>query len=833
MSSGWSIRRRLILIVLGISSSIVAATVFITLQTNAAIIRGQREATLFAQSEGFAGTLNEVIEGISNVPLLLASILGDPNLTPIPDLWLPVTNLLDQNDLITRIGIVRPYRAGYQVIRFRSPYTRGTVAPMSRDVNTSLPDESWITNSLSSNTVVWDVGPLDARSSAPKFFVVATPFEAGNGMQGVVWIEVDARALRLAMQTIITSEPGERYHLVLWHDQPVSAFGLPSSMADRTGQMNTADMYGDALRRVLDRMPDSTNASIQADDPMEISIGAPTFIVRNRLASAPWQLVSVYQPGTLQSPQNQNALFVLLVALGGLVVLGVSVRRAVNVMVSQPLMKISTAAQEIGSGDMRYQVAHTNRGDEVGALARALDTMQRNLADTYGRLSIYGRTLEQRVQERTREVDHAREIAQNNAAELRALYDASIELVTEYQLDVMLQKLVSYIRALLRAGYCSVWLLNEDGRQLRLVATTPEHRHVVGVVIPANDGLAGRVVRTRKGMLVENYTNWSGRISWLMPQMHRAVGVPLTYSGNAIGAVIAGRGPLDRPFDESDQRLLSLLANLVSPIIRNAQLFAQLEVTKKKIEMASEVKTRFLAGITHELRTPLNLVINNMDFMRIGVFGDVTDEQREKLDQTIRSAEHLLYLINDLLDVSKIEAGEMQLFIQPTDLYPIVVDALDAAIALMPDSSPVALMADIPEDLPQVPVDARRLRQVLLNLLGNAIKFTQQGEIWLSVHALADEIEFRVTDTGMGIPQDELDKIFEPFERTQNVNELGIEGTGLGLPISRYLVEAHGGTIAVESETGKGSTFRFTLPVAPADKRRTATVVAAMTSEAR
>jgi signal transduction histidine kinase len=304
--------------------------------------------------------------------------------------------------------------------------------------------------------------------------------------------------------------------------------------------------------------------------------------------------------------------------------------------------------------------------------------------------------------------------------------------------------------------------------------------------------------------------------------------VPLIYSGSAIGAVIAGRGPMDRPFNESEQRLLNLLANVVSPIVRNAQLYAQLDVAKQQAEAANEVKTRFLAGVTHELRTPLNLVINNMDFMRVGMFGEVNDEQRERLDQTIRSAEHLLYLINDLLDVSKIEAGEMELSIEPSELYPVLVDALDAAIAMMPADSRVTLSADFPDELPQLSMDARRIRQVLLNLLSNAIKFTQEGEIVFQVRVTDERVEFAVADTGMGIAPDELDAIFQPFERTHRSKSLNIEGTGLGLPISRYLVQAHGGELEVVTEVGKGSVFRFSLPLHPKEKRRTGTAKAAV-----
>ncbi|MEL6272818.1 MAG: HAMP domain-containing sensor histidine kinase, partial [Chloroflexota bacterium] len=236
----------------------------------------------------------------------------------------------------------------------------------------------------------------------------------------------------------------------------------------------------------------------------------------------------------------------------------------------------------------------------------------------------------------------------------------------------------------------------------------------------------------------------------------------------------------------------------------------------REAQRANHVKTRFLASVTHELRTPLNLVINNMDFMRIGAFGDVNEEQIGRLDQTIRSAEHLLYLINDLLDVSKIEAGELELYLQPTRIYTILDDVLANTEVLLEQygkAGRVSFVTDIDEDIPEFPMDARRVRQVFVNLLSNGLKFTEEGSVTLRVTNRRHYIRVEVADTGMGIPDDELSKLFEAFERTNSAKEKAIEGTGLGLPICKFLIEAHGGEINVQSVLGEGTTFTFTLPM--------------------
>jgi signal transduction histidine kinase len=281
-----------------------------------------------------------------------------------------------------------------------------------------------------------------------------------------------------------------------------------------------------------------------------------------------------------------------------------------------------------------------------------------------------------------------------------------------------------------------------------------------------------------------------------------------------IGAVVVGRTQAGPAFTEPDKRLLTLFANLASPVVRNAQLFIQREEARSEAERANSVKTRFLASVTHELRTPLNLIINNLDFMRIGTFGEINPEQSSRLDQAIRSAEHLLSLINDLLDISKIEAGEMEITSLPSDLRPVLEDALDSAQMLIErKKAPVRLQQLIPSKLPLVPMDARRVRQVLTNLLSNAVKFTPQGTVTLAVQVYDDYVELAIKDTGMGIAAEEMDKLFQPFERTDRAKYMSIEGTGLGLPISRFLIEAHGGQLWIESQPGKGSIFTFTLPL--------------------
>lgn len=229
-----------------------------------------------------------------------------------------------------------------------------------------------------------------------------------------------------------------------------------------------------------------------------------------------------------------------------------------------------------------------------------------------------------------------------------------------------------------------------------------------------------------------------------------------------------------------------------------------------------DLKSQFLASMSHELRTPLNAVLNFTEFVMTGMLGPVNQTQQEALGKALNSGKHLLSLINDVLDITKIEAGKMKLFIEEDiDLRDDIQHVIDTAATLL-QNKPVRLVTQIDENLPGVLGDKRRIRQVLLNLMSNACKFTEEGQItFAAAHKTSpqgDIILFAIVDTGPGIPTDEQATIFEPFIQT----EAGIQhagGTGLGLPISKRLIEAHGGRIWLESAPGQGAAFYVSLPV--------------------
>ena len=236
----------------------------------------------------------------------------------------------------------------------------------------------------------------------------------------------------------------------------------------------------------------------------------------------------------------------------------------------------------------------------------------------------------------------------------------------------------------------------------------------------------------------------------------------------------------------------------------------ELEDAKKIAEAATRAKSDFLASMSHELRTPMNAVIGFSEMIIDGVYGEVQPEVREVVGEIQKSGEHLLGLINDVLDISKIEAGRMELRLSENSIADCVVTVLDRLASLAVEKG-LEMKTEIADDLPVCTFDLQRITQVLFNLVGNAIKFTRTGKVTVGVTVREERMLFRVEDTGIGIPESEVENIFGEFQQVDNSITRDATGSGLGLVITRRIIEMHGGKIWVESRVGIGSTFWFTL----------------------
>jgi signal transduction histidine kinase/response regulator RpfG family c-di-GMP phosphodiesterase len=288
--------------------------------------------------------------------------------------------------------------------------------------------------------------------------------------------------------------------------------------------------------------------------------------------------------------------------------------------------------------------------------------------------------------------------------------------------------------------------------------------------------------------------------------------IPLRIGERVIGALDV-QSVLPQGFGPDDIPVLSTLGDQLAIAIENARLYQeQLETAEKLVEV-DQLKNQFLANMSHELRTPLNSIIGFSRVILKGIDGPLTDLQAQDLNAIYNSGKLLLRLINDVLDISKIAAGKMELSFEQVDLVEIIRGVFSTTKALVKDKPEIELREKVPDTMPLITADATRIRQVLLNLMSNAAKFTEKGHIELSADFDHRYVTVKVKDSGVGIPVDKFDLIFQEFEQVDGSSTRTVGGTGLGLPISRHFVEMHGGRIWVESQVDVGSTFAIQLPI--------------------
>jgi len=360
-------------------------------------------------------------------------------------------------------------------------------------------------------------------------------------------------------------------------------------------------------------------------------------------------------------------------------------------------------------------------------------------------------------------------------------------------------------------------------RAFRLQATDrfPEEFAAVLRTTPLvyGEGAVGRAAKTREPIQISDVTDTDAYSSSVKDALLRfgyrsLLAVPLLSEDEVVGALVVNRHAVGA-FADRTVELLRTFAAQSALAIQNARLFQEIEDKSRLLEVANQHKSEFLASVSHELRTPLNAIIGFSEVMLERMFGDVNEKQEEYLNDILSSGRHLLSLINDILDLAKIEAGRMELETADFNLP----QAIDNTLILVRERAlrrGIALERTVDERLGEVKGDERKIKQVLLNLLSNAVKFTPEGGR-IEVHAVMADgtAEISVTDTGVGIAPEDHAAVFEEFRQVGTDYARKHEGTGLGLALARKFVELHGGKIWVKSEVGQGATFTFTIPVTP------------------
>jgi PAS domain S-box-containing protein len=413
---------------------------------------------------------------------------------------------------------------------------------------------------------------------------------------------------------------------------------------------------------------------------------------------------------------------------------------------------------------------------------------------------------------------------QRRADELGTLFDvsrslASAPLESEEIAAIITRQFVE----VMKGPECSLSLLDPQERTLRVLADayldegdgTIKQEQIGDIYRLSDYPATARAIQSLQPLLVHASDPQAdpAEVAYMRKYgMGSLLIIPLAVKGDAVGIIELETPGKEHHYTAQELNLVMTLSNQAAVVLENARLYEEQRRTAERLREVDKLKTQFLANMSHELRTPLNSIIGFSRVILKGIDGPLTEMQQTDLTAIYNSGQHLLGLINDILDLSKIEAGKMELNFDEVDLKPIIKGVMSTAIGLVKDK-PITLEQSVPEDLPSIWADGTRVRQVLLNLVSNATKFTESGKIMLAAEHDAEWVQLKVTDTGTGIPKENLETIFEEFTQVDGSTTRSVGGTGLGLPITRHFVEMHGGTITVESELGVGSTFRIRLPI--------------------
>ena len=485
--------------------------------------------------------------------------------------------------------------------------------------------------------------------------------------------------------------------------------------------------------------------------------------------------------------------------------------------ISSPLKKLQSSASLIAQGDLNTFVDKSSN-DEIGILAQHLDNMRRSIKQLFEELSKskvkleeYSQTLEQKVNIRTEELARTVE-------ELTALGEISQTVSSTLDLEKVLTSIVGHAVQLSDADAGTIYEFEKRekiflprinyGMNEDLINALQKHQFRIGDNTVIGKAAQHKVPKQIPDLAeMDNYP-----LPYIKEAGYRALlALPLLREDRLIGGLIVRRKAAGK-FPDSIVELLQAFAAQSVVAIHNAQLFREIEEKGQELEVANRHKSEFLANMSHELRTPLNAILGYSELIIDNIYGDVPDAIRDVLERVEKNGRHLLNLINDVLDLSKIEAGRLTLSLNNYSMLDIVQSTFSSVEALAMEKK-LNLNMNVPNDLINGKGDGQRIAQVILNLLGNAIKFTDQGEVSVDVSILNESFLVSVEDTGLGLSETDQQKIFDEFQQADGSNTREKGGTGLGLSISKKIVEMHGGTIGVESTLGKGSKFWFKIPI--------------------
>jgi len=626
-------------------------------------------------------------------------------------------------------------------------------------------------------------------------------------------------------QLVQTATIGEKPRL------PVVAFQLRRSIDDLSARAKDLDpklraLFTDQLERVrtLAVGPDA----IIAVRGQELDlIGSAERLIREnadlsvRLTAAVdrlvWEAETEVDSSSKEalSVQRLSARVLLLFAVLSLISSILIVWLYVSRNLIRRLMDLSGGMLAIAGGSHNTPI-HISGKDEIAEMGRVVEVLRKNTLERDELLTEKAQAadrLEQQVKQRTAELAQSVE-------ELRALGDVSQAVNSTIDLETVLSTIVAKATQLSDTEAGAIYVFDDATREFRLRATYGMDEKITAEIKDRHLHLGETAigVAAERRMPVQIPDVRSHPSSPVLDVIVRAgfralLTVPLLGADRIVGALVVRRkAPGEFPKNTLD--LLQTFAAQSVVAIQNANLFAEVEEKSRQLQLASEHKSQFVSSVSHELRTPLNAIIGLTEMMVTNAARFGTEKAKEPLQRVYRAGTHLLDLINQVLDLSKIEAGKLELNPQTVQIAPLIDEVVGTARQLAEQNSN-RLLVEAQENVGTLTVDPMRLRQILLNLLSNACKFTKAGEVKLAARKVSNGsnfVEFAVSDTGIGMTAEQQARLFEEFTQADASTAQRFGGTGLGLAITRKLARMMGGDVAVTSEPGKGSVFTVRLP---------------------
>ena len=408
------------------------------------------------------------------------------------------------------------------------------------------------------------------------------------------------------------------------------------------------------------------------------------------------------------------------------------------------------------------------------------------------------------------------EQTQKHSVEMEAVARVSAAASSILESDRLLQTVTQLTKERFDLYHVAIFLLKDNMLQLSAGTILPKDSLARNMSPEINileqQSLVSRAARGREPIVIDDISHENGLLAHpTLPLTRSELAIPLIVGDQVLGVLDLQSDSPNR-FGEGDIQIHATLAAQVAVALQNATLYAEQLETAERLREVDRLKSEFLASMSHELRTPLNSIIGFADVLLEGIDGPLNERMNEDVTLIRDSGRHLRALIGEMLDMSKIEAGVMELYYEEVDIRALAQEIV-ANTRTLAMGKKLDVQLEIETGLDMIEADRTRLTQILLNLMGNAVKFTEQGSITLSLEERNGRLLASVQDTGIGIRQEDIPAIFEQFRQVDGSLTRKAGGTGLGIPISRSLVELHGGEMWVESEPGSGSTFMFTIPV--------------------